>query len=140
MQKNRIICPYCGTGCNIDVEVENNIIVKTKGAENHPVNDSKLCLKGLYGLDYVSASDRLKKPLIRKKDGEFSKEGLLEESSWEEALSLIAQKIKAAKEKYGPDSIVGNFSTRCTMEESYIAQKLMRVAIGTNNIDHCARV
>jgi len=140
METKRVICPYCGTGCNIDLSIENNKIVKVEGAKDHPVNDSQLCLKGLYGFDYVAASDRLKSPLIRKKDGKFSKDGKLVQASWDEALELVIKKFKEAKENFGPDSIVGNFSARCTLEENYLAQKLMRAVIGTNNVDHCARV
>ena len=140
MSKSRVICPYCGTGCNVDLHVENNKIVKAEGAKDHPVNDSQLCLKGLYGWDYVGANDRLTMPLIRKKDGKFSKDGEFVEASWDEALDLVVSKFKEAKEKYGPDSIVGNFSARCTLEENYVSQKFMRVAIGSNNVDHCARV
>ncbi|MFT7003139.1 MAG: putative molibdopterin-dependent oxidoreductase YjgC [Sulfurimonas sp.] len=140
MEKKRIICPYCGTGCNIDLSIENNKIVKAEGAEGHPVNDSQLCLKGLYGFDYVGSSDRLTTPLIRKKDGVFSKDGVFVKASWDEALSLVVSKMKEAKENFGPDSLVGNFSARSTLEENYLAQKLMRAVIGTNNVDHCARV
>lgn len=140
METKRVICPYCGTGCNIDLSIENNKIVKAEGTKNHPVNDSQLCLKGLYGFDYVSAGDRLTNPLIRKKDGKFSKDGELVKASWDEALELVVSKFKEAKANFGPDSIVGNFSARCTLEENYLAQKLMRAVIGTNNVDHCARV
>ncbi len=140
MTKSRVICPYCGTGCNVDLFVENNKIKRAEGTKDHPVNDSQLCLKGLYGWDYVGANDRLQNPLIRKKDGVFSKDGAFVESSWEEALNLVSSKMREAKEKYGPDSIAGNFSARCTLEENYVAQKFMRVAIGSNNVDHCARV
>ena len=82
----------------------------------------------------------LQKPLIRKKNGVFSKDGEFEEASWDEALDLVVEKMKEAKEKYGPDSLAGNFSARCTLEDNYVAQKLMRAVIGTNNVDHCARI
>ena len=140
MSTSRVICPYCGTGCNIDLHVENNKIMSAVGAKDHPVNDSQLCPKGMFGWDYVGANDRLKHPLIRKKDGKFSKDGEFVKATWDEALDLVVSKFKEAKEKYGPDSIVGNFSARCTLEENYLSQKFMRVAIGTNNVDHCARV
>ncbi len=140
MKTVRVICPYCGTGCNVDLSVENNRIVSAKGSCGGYVNDGELCLKGLYGWDYVGAHDRLKTPMIRKKDGVFSKNGTLVESTWEEALELITSKIKSVKETYGPDAIAGNFSSRSTLEENYLAQKFMRVVIGTNNVDHCARV
>jgi len=140
MSTSRVICPYCGTGCNIDLHVEDNKIISAVGTKNHPVNDSQLCPKGMFGWDYVGANDRLKTPMIRKKDGKFSKDGELVEATWDEALNLVVSKFKEAKEKYGPDSIVGNFSARCTLEENYLSQKFMRVAIGSNNVDHCARV
>lgn len=140
MSKARVICPYCGTGCNVDLYVENNKIMKAEGTKEHPVNASQLCLKGLYGWDYVGANDRLKTPLIRKKEGKFSKEGEFVEATWDEALDLVASKMKESIEKYGPRSIAGNFSARCTLEENFVSQKFMRVAIGNNNVDHCARV
>ncbi|ADG92406.1 formate dehydrogenase, alpha subunit [Arcobacter nitrofigilis DSM 7299] len=140
MKETNVICPYCGTGCGIKLTSHDNKIVKIEGVKANPVNEGHLCLKGLYGWDYVESKDRLTKPLIRKKDGVFSKEGTFEESSWDEALSLVVSKMKEAKETYGPDSIVGNFSARCTLEENYLAQKFMRAIIGTNNVDHCARV
>lgn len=140
MKETNVICPYCGTGCGVNLTSQDNKIVKVKGVKGHPVNEGHLCLKGLYGWDYVESKDRLTKPLIRKKDGVFSKEGTFEESSWDEAISLVVSKMKEAKENFGADSIVGNFSARCTLEENYLAQKFMRAIIGTNNVDHCARV
>lgn len=140
MSTSRVICPYCGTGCNVDLHVENNKIMSAIGTKDHPVNDSQLCLKGLYGWDYVGSNERLKNPLIRKKDGVFSRDGEFVEASWDEALDLVVSKFKESIAKYGKRSIAGNFSARCTLEENYVAQKLMRVAIGNNNVDHCARV
>ena len=135
----KVICPYCGTGCQVELHVENNVIRSALGVQNNPVNQGNLCLKGFYGWDYVGAPDRLTKPLIRKKDGVFSKDGDLEEASWDEALDLVAKKMLEVKEKYGADAIAGNYSARCTHEDNYVAQKLLRI-LGTNNIDHCARI
>ena len=126
----KVICPYCGTGCQVELHVENNVIRSALGVQDNPVNQGNLCLKGFYGWDYVGAPDRLTKPLIRKKDGVFSKDGDLEEVSWDEALDLVVAKMKEVKEKYGPD----------TLEDNYVAQKVMRAVIGTNNVDHCARI
>ncbi len=140
MKKVQTTCPYCGTGCNINLFVENGRIVKAEPTKNHPVNDGELCLKGWYGWEYVHSPDRLRKPLIRKKNGKFSKDGELVESTWEEALELITSKIKEIKEKYGADALMGFSSARCTNEDNYVFQKFFRVAIGTNNIDHCARL
>ncbi|EDM24568.1 NADH dehydrogenase I chain G [Caminibacter mediatlanticus TB-2] len=139
MTKYQTVCPYCGTGCNIDLYVENGRIVEAKPTPNHPVNDGELCLKGWYGWEYVHSPKRLTKPLIRKKDGKFSKDGKLEEASWEEAYNLVASKIKESIEKYGPNSIFGFSSARCLNEDNYVFQKFFR-ALGTNNIDHCARL
>jgi predicted molibdopterin-dependent oxidoreductase YjgC len=99
-----------------------------------------LCLKGLYGWEFVHSSERLQKPLIRKHNGVFSKDGLLEESEWDEALDLLKEKIGFVKKTYGPDSFMGLSSARCTNEENYIFQKFFRQVLGTNNVDHCARL
>lgn len=135
----KAICPYCGTGCEVELFVENNIIKAAVGVEDNPVNQGSLCLKGAYGWDYVGAPDRLTTPMIRKKDGKFSKDGTLVEATWDEALDLVVAKMKDVREKYGADAIAGNFSARCTLEDNYVAQKLLRI-LGTNNIDHCARI
>ncbi len=147
MKKVQTICPYCGTGCLIDLIVQNGRISKAepsileaKPNMNHPVNDGELCVKGLYGWEFVHSRDRLGKPLIRKKDGVFSKGGTLQESGWDEALDLIATKMTEVREKYGPDAFMGFSSARATNEENYLFQKLFRVGLQTNNVDHCARL
>lgn len=139
MEKFQTTCPYCGTGCNIDLFVENNKIVKALPTKGHHVNDGELCLKGLYGWEYVHSPRRLTKPLMRKKDGVFSKEGSLVEVSFEEAYAFVASRMKATVEKNGPTSIMGFSSARCTNEDNYAFQKLFRV-LGSNNVDHCARL
>jgi len=137
--KGKVICPYCGTGCQIELTAEDNYIKSATGVGDNPVNQGCLCLKGYYGWNYVGSRDRLTTPLIRKKDGKFSKDGDLVEASWDEALDLVAKKMLEVKEKYGADAIAGNYSARCTHEDNYVAQKLLRI-LGTNNIDHCARI
>ncbi len=134
MKQVLTVCPYCGTGCTLYLHVEGERIKKVT-ANNAPeaVNQGKLCSKGHFGFDFVHHRDRLTTPLIRKN-------GKLVAASWPEALGLVADKIKQAKEKHGPDSIAGFSSARCTNEENYLMQKLMRAAVGTNNIDHCARL
>ena len=139
MEKFQTVCPYCGTGCNIDLFVENNKIVKAEPTKNHPINDGELCLKGLYGWEYVHSPRRITKPLLRKKDGVFSKEGKLEEVSWDEAYEFAADRIKATVKNYSPTHIMGFSSARCLNEDNYIFQKLFRVQ-GSNNVDHCARL
>jgi formate dehydrogenase major subunit len=92
-----------------------------------------LCVKGKFGYKFVDHPDRLKSPLIKK-------DGVLTESTWEEAFSLVASKIQETKQKHGADAIMGLASAKCTNEENYVFQKMMRAVIGTNNVDHCARL
>lgn len=126
-------CPYCGTGCTFFLNVEGGEIVSVTPNNVNAVNEGKLCSKGHFGFDFVHHKDRLTNPLIRK-------EGKLVEATWEETIQFIASKIKKTVEEYGADSIAAFSSARCTNEENYLMQKLMRAVIGTNNIDHCARL
>ena len=139
MERVQTVCPYCGTGCNLDLCVENGKIVKAEPIKGHPVNDGELCLKGLYGWEYVHSPQRLTKPLMRKKNGVFSKDGELVEVSFEEAYDFVASRIKKTVEEFGPQSIMGFSSARCLNEDNYVFQKLFR-ALGSNNVDHCARL
>lgn len=125
-------CPYCGVGCQMELRVKNNRIVEVLPV-HEPPNEGLLCVKGRFGFSYVHHPDRLKKPLIRKG-------GKLTEATWEEAYELIVSRIKEIKEQYGSDALAGLSSARCTNEENYLMQKLFRAVIGTNNIDHCARL
>ncbi len=123
------VCVYCGVGCNIYLGVRNNRIVSSRGDRESIVNKGRLCVKGRFGYGFVNHSDRLTVPLI-KKNGEFV------ESSWDEALDLIASKFKNAKgEKFAALS-----SAKITNEDNYVIQKFTRAVMGTNNIDHCARL
>ncbi len=131
-EKFRTTCIYCGVGCQIDVWVKGGKILKVEGADEIP-NRGSLCVKGRFGFDGVFKPDRLKYPLIKEN-------GIFKQSSWDEALNLIAQKLSKIKDKYGADSICGLSSAKCTNEENYIFQKFMRATIGTNNVDHCARL
>ena len=126
-------CVYCGCGCGILVETMDGEISGVWPAKNDPVNDGKLCIKGWNVTDFVNHPDRLRTPLIRKN-------GTLIEASWDEALSLVADKLNAIKAESGPDSIAFLTSAKCTNEENYLLQKLARAVIGTNNVDHCARL
>lgn len=131
------VCPYCGAGCQLYLVVENNKILRAEPA-NGRTNEGNLCLKGHYGWDFLNdpkiLTSRLKKPMIRKN-------GQLEEVEWDEAISYTASRLSEIKEKYGPDAIMGTGSARGPGNEAnYIMQKFMRAAIGTNNVDHCARV
>ena len=134
----RTTCPYCGVGCQLELRVqpEERRVVEVYGVhDDKEVNGTigETCVKGRFGLDFVNSPDRLKKPLI-KRNGKF------EEVSWYEALSYVAGRLTEIKEKYGPDAIGGFASAKCTNEENYLFQKFMRAVIGTNNVDHCARL
>lgn len=126
-------CPYCGTGCTLYLNVENDEIISVTPNKEQAVNRGTLCAKGHFGFDFVHHKKRLSLPLIREN-------GRLTESSWEEAIGLVAAKLKAMIGKFGPDSVAAFSSARCTNEENYLMQKFMRAVVGTNNIDHCARL
>jgi formate dehydrogenase alpha subunit len=129
----KTICPYCGTGCGLIVKVENGSVVGTYPDREHPVSGGTLCIKGWFAHEFVHHSDRLKTPLIRKGDR-------FEAISWDDAISVAAEKLKAVAETYGGDAIGGLCSAKCTNEENYLFQKLIRMAFKTNNVDHCARL
>jgi len=134
IEKVRTTCTYCGVGCQMDLNVYNGKIIKvTSNREYGLPNDGSLCVKGRFGMDFIDHPDRLKTPLIRR-------EGKLEEASWDDAYNVIAEKFASIKEKNGADSLAGFSSARCTNEENYLFQKFMRAVIGTNNVDHCARL
>ena len=126
-------CTYCGTGCSIDIFVKDGKVVKVGGTETGVVNKGSLCIKGRFGNDFIHSPDRLTHPLIREGND-------FKESTWDEALDLISKKLLEIKETNGPDSIAGLSSARCLNEDNYIMQKFIRAVIGTNNIDHCARL
>ncbi len=125
------VCPYCGCGCNLVLHVHKNEVIRTSSPEDS-INEGWLCVKGKFGLSFINSPDRLKTPLIRKN-------GALVEASWEEALSYTAEQFKRIRDTRGPDAIGGLSSARCTNEENYLFQKFFRAAVGTNNVDHCAR-
>lgn len=125
-------CTYCGVGCQVDLNIKGNKIVRIDPSEKG-VNDGLLCVKGKFAFNFVNHPDRLKMPLIRK-------EGVLVKASWDEALKLIVTKMKQIKEESGPDAMAALSSARCSTEENYVLQKLFRGVIGTNNVDHCARL
>ena len=133
--KTRTVCAYCGVGCQIDVAVnpKTNRIVKVTTEPGYTPNKGNLCVKGKFGIDFVGHPDRLTTPLI-KRNGKFGK------ATWDEAIKLIADRLNKIKSQTGPDSIAGLSSAKCTNEDNYVFQKFMRASIGTNNVDHCARL
>jgi predicted molibdopterin-dependent oxidoreductase YjgC len=133
------VCGFCGVGCNIELHVKDNDIVKVTSRKEHVVNKGNLCAKGRFGWDFISHADRVTSPLIRK-GGEQGTASGFEEVPWDEAITHIGNELKRIKDTYGPDSIGFLSSAKCTNEENYLTQKFARAVIGTNNIDHCARL
>jgi predicted molibdopterin-dependent oxidoreductase YjgC len=127
------ICPYCGCGCAINLEVLDGEIKGVLPVNDHQVSQGGLCIKGWNAHTFVQHQDRLKTPLIREN-------GSFREASWDEALDLVASKLTAVKSESGADSIGVLTSAKCTNEENYLLQKFSRAVIGTNNVDHCARL
>jgi formate dehydrogenase major subunit len=161
------VCPYCGVGCAITYFTDGRNIVRAEGRES-PVNHGRLCVKGRYGFDYAHHPQRLTRPLVRttypkgalsrevrgtggaEGDGNGRRRGgrtdyseilpHFREASWEEALDLAASRLKALREAHGPAALAGFGSAKCSNEEAYLFQKLVRAAFGTNNVDHCTRL
>ena len=124
------ICPYCGVGCQLKLEVKDEKIIASKPDPDGAANHGQACVKGRFGIaEFVHHSERLTVPLIRKN-------GELKESSWDEALELVAKKLKS----YSPQEVAVIASAKCTNEENYVMQKFARAVLGTNNVDHCARL
>jgi formate dehydrogenase alpha subunit len=135
LQQVRTICPYCGVGCQIDLNVnpKTNRIVRVTSEAGCVPNNGNLCVKGRFAMDFVGHEARLTRPLV-KRDGKF------EPVEWEEAIRIVAERLGKIKSESGPDSIAGLSSAKCTNEDNYVFQKFMRAAVGTNNVDHCARL
>jgi formate dehydrogenase alpha subunit len=124
------ICPYCGVGCQLKLEVKDEKIIASKPDPDGPANHGQACVKGRFGIaEFVHHPERLTSPLIRKN-------GDLKEASWDEALELVAERLK----HYTPNEVAVIASAKCTNEENYVMQKFGRAVLGTNNIDHCARL
>ena len=157
------VCPYCGVGCAVTFFERDNRVVCVEGRES-PANHGRLCVKGRYGFDYSSHAQRLTKPLIRRDEaypkGALSPEvrsslsggsprGVVDydavlpafrEATWDEALDLVGEKLLAIKQSHGGSALAGFGSAKCSNEEAYLFQKLVRAGFGTNNVDHCTRL
>lgn len=127
------VCPYCGVGCGIELEIKNGKVIQVLPQKNHPVSKGRLCIKGATLEKFINSPERLKYPLIRK-DNKFKK------ISWDKAIKIVANELTRIKDTYGKNSIGFFASTKCTNEENYLIQKFARVVIGTNNIDNSARL
>jgi formate dehydrogenase major subunit len=132
-KKVRTTCPYCGVGCQMDLVVKDDKVVDVQPAYG-VTNEGLLCVKGKFAFDFVNHPKRLTEPLVRDKTG------ALKPATWDQALDLIANKIKEIKAADGPDAIMGLASARVTNEDNYVFSKFMRAVVGTNNVDHCARL
>ena len=126
-------CPYCGVGCALNLHIKDDFIYRVTSPFDSPSNRGNLCVKGRFGYDYVHSKDRLTQPLMRKN-------GELVPATWDDAMGHVSERLLAIREKYGPDSIGFLVSAKCTNEENYLLQKVARGLIGTNNVDHCARL
>ncbi len=131
------VCPYCGVGCQLTLKLDDSTrsVVRVAGArrENSPNPAGQTCVKGRFAHEFISHPDRLTVPLIREGSG-------FREATWDEALDHVAGKLTEVVAEHGADSVGGLSSARCTNEENYLMQKFMRAVIGTNNVDHCARL
>ena len=146
VKATRTICPYCGVGCAMNVYTQRDRIVWVTGSEDGPANRGSLCVKGRYGFEYATHPDRLTTPLIRREgllrvppEG-VDPRGLFREASWEEALDLVASRLRTLIARYGSNALGILGSAKCTNEDNYVLQRFARAALGTNNIDHCARL
>ena len=142
------VCPYCGVGCQTEVSVKDNKIIQIDG-RNGPANENRLCVKGRFGFDYINHEGRITKPLIRKKDApkqwdvQIDDKNIydyFEETSWENALEVSAKGLTKTLKEEGPKGLAGFGSAKCSNEEAYLFQKLVRVGFGSNNVDHCTRL
>lgn len=127
------ICSYCGTGCGVLFKVIDGELVGTLPLKTHPVSQGKLCIKGWNLHEHINSFLRLKSPLIKEN-------GMLRKCDWHTAINATAEALKTTIERYGPDSVGVLVSAKITNEENYLAQKFARAALGTNNIDNCARL
>jgi formate dehydrogenase major subunit len=141
------VCPYCGVGCQLTYKIKDGRIVAVDGRDG-PSNRNRLCVKGRFGFDYVHHPDRLKKPLIRK-DGVSKHDAAIDplnplthfrEATWDEALDRAASGLRRIRDAHGGGALAGFGSAKCSNEEAYLFQKLVRTGFGTNNVDHCTRL
>jgi len=127
------VCAYCGVGCSFSVQVRDETIQRVVPVPGKGINSGLLCVRGRFGYEFISSKERLKTPLIRRN-------GRLQQCTWSEAISFVAERLERIKKESGGSAIAGIGSPRCTNEDNYVFQKFMRVVCGTNNIDSLSRV
>ncbi len=142
------VCPYCGVGCQLTYHIKNDKLLYVSGKDG-PANQNRLCVKGRFGFDYISHSERLLQPLIRKDGvGKRADDRVdpaqpwthFRPATWEEALDRAAAGLKRIRDQHGSKALAGFGSAKASNEEAYLFQKLVRVGFGTNNVDHCTRL
>lgn len=133
MRTTTTVCPYCGVGCSLDLYTKGNEIAYVRSNWSGPANHGSSCVKGRFGWDYVGNEERFVAPLVKR-------DGKMVAATWDEALDLVADKFAQIARDNGPDALAFLSSAKCTNEENYLVQKLARGVIGTNNVDHCARL
>ncbi|QQA43146.1 formate dehydrogenase subunit alpha [Pelagovum pacificum] len=141
------VCPFCGVGCQVSLKVKDDRIVYVDGIDG-PANEGRLCVKGRFGFDYIHHPHRLTRPMIRREDAPAK--GLnvdpanpwthFREATWDEALEFAAAGLSSLKAERGGKAVAGFGSAKCTNEEAYLFQKLIRQGFGHNNVDHCTRL
>ncbi|MEU0398387.1 formate dehydrogenase subunit alpha [Streptomyces sp. NPDC006208] len=131
--RTRTTCGYCGVGCSLEVAAQDGEVTAVLPARDGPVNQGHACVKGRFAHGYLTSSERLTRPLLRR-------DGRLEPVGWDEALGHVARGLRKAVEAGGADAVAAISSARATNEENYLVQKFMRVVIGTNNVDNCSRL
>ena len=133
-KKVETVCPYCGVGCHLELQIdEKGQVIGVGNLVGQGPNEGNLCVKGKFAYDFINHKDRLKKPMIRKN-------GKLTEVEWDEAIKFVSGKLNDIKKSNGADAIGVLSSAKITNEENYVVQKFARAVIGTNNVDHCARL
>jgi len=142
------VCPYCGVGCQLTYHIKNDKLLYVTG-KNGPANQNRLCVKGRFGFDYVHNPQRLTKPMIRKNGVPKVPHEYIDptnpwthfrEATWDEALDRAAAGLKKIRDRDGSKALAGFGSAKCSNEEAYLFQKLVRAGFGTNNVDHCTRL
>src|SRR6056297_183247 len=141
------VCPFCGVGCQVSLKVKDGKVKYVEGI-NGPANEGRLCVKGRFGFDYIHHDHRLTRPLIRRDDAPekglnvdpSNWQAFFREADWDEALDVAAGGLKTLKDAHGGKAVAGFGSAKCTNEEAYLFQKLIRQGFGHNNVDHCTRL
>jgi formate dehydrogenase major subunit len=142
------VCPYCGVGCQLTYQIKNDKLLYVTGRDG-PSNRQRLCVKGRFGFDYISNPQRLTKPMIRKEGVPKVPHEFIDpsnpwthfrEATWDEALDKAAAGLKKIRDRDGSKALAGFGSAKCSNEEAYLFQKLVRAGFGTNNVDHCTRL